>query len=90
MCECRTSKRANFKDKKYGFCGRKKRSKYNTAESYAEAFSGNDKTNGKFGAKKGGVGGASGGGGKRAPRGGVTAHRKPDKKFMNKNKPKQR
>lgn len=32
------SKKATFKEKKYGFGGRKKRSKYNTAESSADAF----------------------------------------------------
>ena len=69
----RISKKANFKDKKYGFGGRKKRSKYNTAESYAEAFVSKDKKG--QGAKSG----------RRPPSG----HRaKLDKKFMNKNKPK--
>ena len=34
----RKGKKAEYKDKKFGFGGRKKRSKYNTADSYAEAF----------------------------------------------------
>jgi rRNA-processing protein EBP2 len=34
----RKSKKSEFKDKKFGFGGRKKRSKYNTADSYAEPY----------------------------------------------------
>lgn len=44
----RPSKKANYKEKKYGFGGRKKRSKYNTAESYAEGYTKkSDKSKGK-------------------------------------------
>lgn len=69
------SKKANFKENKYGFGGRKKRSKYNTAESYAEGYqkSGGNK---KFG-------GNIKGGNKKT-------FTKKDKKFTNKNKPKSR
>ena len=48
----RINKKADFKEKKYGFGGRKKRSKYNTAESYNEGY---DTKKDKF---KGGKGGA--------------------------------
>ena len=34
----RINKKADYKEKKYGFGGRKKRSKYNTAESYNEGY----------------------------------------------------
>lgn len=34
----RPSKKTKYKNEKFGFGGRKKRSKYNTAESYAEAY----------------------------------------------------
>lgn len=66
-----SSKKANFKDKKYGFGGRKKRSKYNTAESYAEGYG--QKSNKKFSSSKG-----------------KFNNNKKDKKFINKNKPKNR
>lgn len=46
------SKKATFKESKYGFGGRKKRSKYNTAESSADAFKNGNKK-GKIGGKKG-------------------------------------
>ena len=47
-------KKKTFKEAKYGFGGRKKRSKYNTAESSADAFKGTKKKVG------GGVGGKQG------------------------------
>ena len=37
------SSKTKFKDAKYGFGGRKKRSKYNTADSSADAFNANRK-----------------------------------------------
>lgn len=67
-------KKASFKDEKFGFGGRKKRSKYNTAESYAEGY------NNPIKKKKNGPGSKSGP--KGASKGG------PVKKFQNKNKPK--
>ena len=77
----RSGKKADYKEKKYGFGGRKKRSKYNTAESYAEAYlpkkdrKGN---NNKFGDRKGGNSKFNG------------ANKFANKKFTNKNKPKGR
>jgi rRNA-processing protein EBP2 len=70
----RPSKKAKIKDEKFGFGGRKKRAKYNTAESYAEAYQTPDKKKGKF-SKNG-----------KKPVG--NGREKPNKKFMNKNKPK--
>ncbi|CAF0989275.1 unnamed protein product [Brachionus calyciflorus] len=65
-------KKQEYKDKKYGFGGRKKRSKYNTADSYAEAYKTpvNNKKGGKSGGKSGGF------------------RKNASKKFANKNKPK--
>ena len=68
----------DYKEKKYGFGGRKKRSKYNTQESYNEGFdSKKDKIQGKNGgANKFSKGRNNGGANKFA-----------NKKFTNKNKP---
>lgn len=99
-----SSKKANFKDSKYGFGGRKKRSKYNTAESHADAFnkeSGRDsKTKRKFVNKQGGGGGKAGkaakGGAKRPVVKGKAGKKfasngnSSAKKFENKNKPKRK
>jgi hypothetical protein len=52
----RPGKKTKLKEQKYGFGGRKKRGKYNTAESYAEAFK-NPVKNSKKGNKSGGGGG---------------------------------
>jgi rRNA-processing protein EBP2 len=43
----RKSKKSQFKDKKFGYGGRKKRSKYNTADSYAEPFNMKNKNKNK-------------------------------------------
>lgn len=74
----RKGKKTEFKDKKFGFGGRKKRSKYNTSESYAEAFKGAEKKGNGKGMRMGngkGKGRGGGGGGRSAG---------------NKNKPKKR
>ncbi len=48
----RLSKKQNFKDKKYGFGGRKKNTKYNTAESAADISDFKGKTHHKKTQKK--------------------------------------
>jgi hypothetical protein len=65
-----------YKEKKYGFGGRKKRSKSNTAESYAEGYVKSSSKSHKKGSKFL-MNGKNGGGRKTA-----------SKKFTNKNKPK--
>lgn len=68
----RAGKKTQHKEKKYGFGGRKKRAKYNTADSYAEAY----KNPAKKKTKRLGAGGGGKGKGAGA------------KKFVNKNKKK--
>lgn len=79
----------DYKDSKFGFGGRKKRSKYNTSESYLEGIGGKKE---KFNERRGGKAGAKGG---PAAGGGSNKFKTPKekmaiKKFTNKNKPKGR
>lgn len=67
------NKKLQFKEKKYGFGGRKKRSKYNTADSYAEPL------NKVYGKKK--RGGAHGGGVNKFQKNKMMNKNKPKKKF---------
>lgn len=85
----RKGKKSEYKDKKFGFGGRKKRSKYNTAESYAEAFKNPEKKGkGNKGPSKGFKGPSKG---FKKPSKGDTGFRKnAAKKFGNKNKPKRK
>ena len=94
----RKGKKGEYKDKKFGFGGRKKRSKYNTAESYADAFK-NPEKKGK--GSKGPIKGSKGPSKapfkapfkapSKAPSKGATGFRKnAAKKFANKNKPKRK
>ena len=57
----RGAKKTSFKDEKFGFGGRKKRSKYNTADSYAEAYK-NPVNKKKMSSAKGGKSGGKSGG----------------------------
>jgi hypothetical protein len=89
------SKRAKFKESKYGFGGRKKRSKMNTSDSYADAFKGERSApvRSKFGSGKGGkagknIGNAKGRGGTIGGPNSLGAKSQQMRKFSNKNKPK--